>query len=508
MGRIIPSSRASFTAQVSIVDASWAAVAPFLALFLRDTVIPPPEWARTVALYWAVCLVFSLVAFFIFRLRDGLMRYFSVHDALDVVKAVVFAELLICIALFSFNRLEGIPRSIPFIHGLVLLAGLLTARALARLFEFDRSKTGGDSHRVAEHIIIIGSNYLSSLLIKLFGAHSPTQRRVIAALDDGPAMIGRAIAGVPVLGGPQDLLPIIDEFAIHGVRVDRVVVGGGADLLSEAMLGEVRRACEQRKIKLEFLSQMLALGVAPAVVAAMAQVTNEGPALAFFVPSYFRAKRLVDFFAAAAAIVFLLPLFLCVSGLVLLDVGSPVLFRQLRQGRGGRAFLIYKFRTMRAPYDLLGKPTPEPQLQSLIGHMLRRTGLDELPQLFNVLIGDMSLIGPRPLLPKDQPPNPTIRLMVRPGITGWAQVNGAKLLTPEEKDQLDEWYIRNASLSLDLRIVALTLQYVFAGQRRTHRADFDARARGDRRKDSRDDYGVGKVPGPLAREPVRRSAIK
>jgi lipopolysaccharide/colanic/teichoic acid biosynthesis glycosyltransferase len=81
----------------------------------------------------------------------------------------------------------------------------------------------------------------------------------------------------------------------------------------------------------------------------------------------------------------------------------------------------------------------------------------------NVLVGDMSLIGPRPLLPEDQPSNPTVRLMVRPGITGWAQVNGAKLLTPEEKDELDEWYIRNASLWLDLRILVMTLEFVLKG---------------------------------------------
>jgi lipopolysaccharide/colanic/teichoic acid biosynthesis glycosyltransferase len=109
---------------------------------------------------------------------------------------------------------------------------------------------------------------------------------------------------------------------------------------------------------------------------------------------------------------------------------------------------------------------PENQRLSWIGQLLRETSLDELPQLLNVLAGDMSLIGPRPLLPEDQPSNPTVRLLVRPGITGWAQVNGAKLLTPEEKDELDEWYIRNASLWLDLRILVLTVEFALRGPRR------------------------------------------
>jgi lipopolysaccharide/colanic/teichoic acid biosynthesis glycosyltransferase len=119
---------------------------------------------------------------------------------------------------------------------------------------------------------------------------------------------------------------------------------------------------------------------------------------------------------------------------------------------------------MQSPYDRLGESLPEKRL-STIGHLLRKTGLDELPQLLNVLVGEMSLVGPRPLLPEDQPDDPSIRLMVRPGITGWAQVNGGKQITNDEKGDLDEWYIRNASPWLDLRILLLTCRYVFIGNR-------------------------------------------
>jgi lipopolysaccharide/colanic/teichoic acid biosynthesis glycosyltransferase len=163
----------------------------------------------------------------------------------------------------------------------------------------------------------------------------------------------------------------------------------------------------------------------------------------------------------------LLPLFIAVGAVVLLDIGSPVLFWQQRLGANGRRFLLYKFRTMRPPFDWDGNPVSADEKLTRIGHLLRETSLDELPQLLNVLVGDMSLIGPRPLLPEDQPRNSVVRLSVRPGMTGWAQVNGGKALTADQKEKLDEWYIRNASIWLDLQIVLKTLQFVLAGARRT-----------------------------------------
>ena len=160
--------------------------------------------------------------------------------------------------------------------------------------------------------------------------------------------------------------------------------------------------------------------------------------------------------------------------LVLFDIGPPVLFWQQRIGQGGHRFLLHKFRTLRAPYDWRGRPIPNRDKLSFIGRLLRQTRADELPQLLNVLVGDMALIGPRPLLPEDQPANPANRLMVRPGMTGWAQVNGGKFLTPEEKDQYDEYYIRNASLWFDLRILFMTLKVLL---RFSGRADLKWRPR-------------------------------
>jgi lipopolysaccharide/colanic/teichoic acid biosynthesis glycosyltransferase len=153
----------------------------------------------------------------------------------------------------------------------------------------------------------------------------------------------------------------------------------------------------------------------------------------------------------------------CISALVLLEIGSPVLFWQQRVGALGRNFLVYKFRTLRAPFDRRGRPLREDERLSTVGRLLRATHLDELPQLLNVLVGDMSLVGPRPLLPIDQPADPTVRLTVRPGMTGWAQIHGGKNISIAEKAALDEWYVRNLSLGLDLHIVIATVLHVMRG---------------------------------------------
>ena len=186
--------------------------------------------------------------------------------------------------------------------------------------------------------------------------------------------------------------------------------------------------------------------------------------------NYFRLKRGIDFIFALVAITALSPLFLIASAMVLFDVGAPVVFWQKRIGRNGRSFLVYKFRTLHALFDRDGQPNPNGNYRSWVGNFLRRTRIDELPQLFNVLVGEMSLIGPRPLLPQDQPSNCNFRFLVRPGITGWAQINGGNLITTEEKGALDDWYIHNASFWLDLRTALFTLIFLFTGERRFEHA--------------------------------------
>jgi lipopolysaccharide/colanic/teichoic acid biosynthesis glycosyltransferase len=167
---------------------------------------------------------------------------------------------------------------------------------------------------------------------------------------------------------------------------------------------------------------------------------------------------------SALGLLVLMPLVGLIALLVLVDQGSPILFRQVRPGRGNRPFTLYKFRTMRDPCDGRGGPLADPERTSFLGRVLRRTRLDELPQLVNVLRGDMSFIGPRPLLPRDLPARASARIAIRPGITGWAQVNGGQHLSAEEKVALDAWYIRHAGPLLDLRIIGRTLKMMVRGE--------------------------------------------
>ena len=175
------------------------------------------------------------------------------------------------------------------------------------------------------------------------------------------------------------------------------------------------------------------------------------------------AKRALDVLIAAVALALLSPLVLAVALAVRLRLGSPVLFRQQRPGLSGEPFTILKFRTMKDATDAEGRPLPDAERLTPLGRILRATSLDELPELVNVIKGDMSLVGPRPLLMQyleRYTPEQTRRHEVRPGITGWAQVHGRNALTWEEKFDLDVWYVDNRTLWLDLRILAMTVASV------------------------------------------------
>jgi lipopolysaccharide/colanic/teichoic acid biosynthesis glycosyltransferase len=372
--------------------------------------------------------------------------------------------------------MDGIPRPTPFIQALILAAGLLAARVLARAFDRDPKIATGSTTVASENIIVIGATHLSSLYIKLLNTSWPDRYRFLAVLDDRAQSTGRSMAGINILASTQHLESVIDEFIVHGLPTHRVIVGGQEDSLDEERFVEIRRICAHNKIKLDFVPHLVGLTEMPRIATeTAAHAAHQQQQLAapnFDLPRYFEVKPFIDFFAALSMILFF-PVAIVATFVCLLDVGTPLLFWQQRIGQGGRKFLLYKFRTLKPPFDDQGRPVPEQDRLSRAGKFMRQTRLDELPQLLNVLVGDMSLIGPRPLLPEDQPKNPTTRLLVRPGMTGWAQVNGGKFLTPEEKDDYDEYYIRNATPWFDLYIVGRTLKVIF---RRGTKSDHEVAA--------------------------------
>jgi len=179
------------------------------------------------------------------------------------------------------------------------------------------------------------------------------------------------------------------------------------------------------------------------------------------------AKRLVDALAAATLLLCALPLLVAHWLVVRVTVGRSALFSQARLGKGGRVFVLWKLRTMTEARGEDGQLLPDQERLTRTGRWLRRLSLDELPSLWNVLKGDMSFVGPRPLLPRyleRYSPDQARRHEVRPGITGWAQVNGRNVTTWEKRFQLDLWYIDHCSFWLDVRIMAMTAWKVITGE--------------------------------------------
>lgn len=175
-------------------------------------------------------------------------------------------------------------------------------------------------------------------------------------------------------------------------------------------------------------------------------------------------KRLFDVVVSVFALLFFSPIMAFVAWKIRKNLGSPVLFRQTRPGLSGKPFEMVKFRTMKDAADTLGNILPDAERMTAFGNKLRSSSLDELPELWNVLKGDMSLVGPRPLLMQYLPlysKEQARRHEVRPGVTGWAQVNGRNAISWEDKFKLDVWYVDNHSFWLDFKVLLLTVKKVF-----------------------------------------------
>lgn len=176
-------------------------------------------------------------------------------------------------------------------------------------------------------------------------------------------------------------------------------------------------------------------------------------------------KRLLDIVIASSALVLLSPIYALVAYKVKKNLGSPVLFRQVRPGLHGKPFEMIKFRSMKDALDTAGNPLPDSERLTPFGQMLRSSSLDEMPELWNVIKGEMSIVGPRPLLMEYLPlynEQQAKRHNVRPGITGYAQVNGRNAISWEKKFELDTWYVENRSLWLDFKIMLKTVKKVLA----------------------------------------------
>jgi len=289
----------------------------------------------------------------------------------------------------------------------------------------------------------------------MLDAFDVDRTNIVAILDRNPRLFGRALLGHPIIGPPSAIARVVREYKVHGVDITRVLICENRP--KEREDGEIAEYCDSAGVAPSYLSDVVGFE--------LGEPMQQDEESAGERKNYQFLKRTFDLSASVAIAITISPVATLIALGILIDLGWPIIFWQKRLGYRGRPFLIYKFRTLHAPYDRQANFVEESQRASRFGSFLRRLRLDELPQLWNVFTGDMSFVGPRPLLPIDQPNAGQLRLTVPPGVTGWAQINGGRQNTAEEKGMLDEWYVRNASVWLDIRIILRTVGTVLFGDR-------------------------------------------
>lgn len=456
-----PSSNVTIWRSVRLSDALSVCLAAPVAVALRDPSLFSDEHLYPTLIYCSIGLISGLAVLLIFHLAKSLSDPVSLREIESFAVVSMATTALTAVMVFSYNRLDSVPRSMPIIQFLVLLLFLSVGRMIAGKRRQLGLKNSNRGRAASQHVLIIGANRFTWSYLRMLDTLQIEQTDIAAILDDDPKMLGRSLFGYSVIAPPSDLERVVKEYRVHGVNIDRVLVASNRTSNSSVLFDEIEQYCGHSSIALEFLADILGIKLDDVPERDPVVETSAVPGRAFLI-----LKRTFDFSISLVISVTFIPVAVAVVLGVLADLGWPVIFWQQRVGYGGRPFLLYKFRTRRAPFDRRdGRFVPEDQRTSRVGDILRRTRLDELPQLWNVLVGDMSFVGPRPLLPVDQPPNSKLRLTVKPGITGWAQIRGGARLGAEEKGVFDDWYVNHASFGLDLLIIARTVRSVILGDK-------------------------------------------
>ncbi len=403
-------------------------------------------------------------------------RFATAADLARLAFAAGLVALTVTTALFLLDRLDGVPRAVPVLYGagtFLFLAGARIGWMLLARRSVPAAAGLAAAPPPARPVLLVGAGEGAALAVQLLEHAAGPAYRPVAILDDA-ASLGRSVMGVPVVGRLADLGPTLARLQVQGLRPHRLLVTASPDAFRPEALRRLRERAYAERLPVDFLSDLVRLRW-PEVDEPAADPTAPTPVEAqpAGALAYALAKRTLDTAAAAVALVLTAPLIAAIALSVALSIGRPVLFRQVRRGRALVPFTLYKFRTLADPIAPDGRLLPDEARQTPLGRLLRRTRLDELPQLWNVLVGDMAIVGPRPLVDADLaalPDGGRERARVRPGLTGWAQVNGGQVLGPLEKHALDLWYIRHASPALDARILWRTLVMVVRGDRVDERA--------------------------------------
>ena len=407
---LTPSSNEKALGFIRTVDVASVLLAAPIAALLRDpTLFTEPRLIPTL-MYCAIGFAAGLAMVIVFRLGKDFGNHVTSWEVKTVLMAAFAAATLTASLTFSFDRLNSVPRSLPLIHLLVLNALMLGGRAVAlRRGRYNGFRLGGIGFDFS-HILVVGANRITYAYLRMLDAFDDDFINIVGILNDDPELIGRSIFGHPVIAPVSALSRVMSEYRVHGVEIDKVLVSSDSRNLQSEALREVETICRSSNIAMEVLNETLVFELGEAAALGPALLDSAGPnePRKPFQESG-RLFDLVRFGRCSLA-------YNCidrVGNYCRAWLADPVLAKA--RWLPWAPVSIFKFRTLHAPFDRHGEFIEEDKRPSRVGGFLRYTRLDELPQLWNIMIGDMSFVGPRPLLPVDQPSTSRLRLQVRPG---------------------------------------------------------------------------------------------
>ncbi len=479
-------------------DISGMVFSAFFAMLLREDFIVPWSKVQQTFPYLVATGLLSVFVFFCLGFSRGSWRLAGLRHLLQLALSIVAIIIGASTVTFAYNQMDGLFRSLPILHLMTAIIALATGRICVviwyRRFAVMRLTNAMHSVGVAEYpsAIVIGHTSFAEAYLRAILEAKRRPFAIAGIVDSGRPGSGRDILGFPLLGKAEDLELILADLETRGIIVDRLIVAARPSDMSQDVRSELQKfECADGR-RVDHLFDLLGLddteqsGVSDPAAQTSVRTTmfpslqeqrrpmswefHQALRLSLMKRSFWPCKRLIDFGLALFLLLTLSPIMALTACLVLLDVGRPIIFWQVRPGRSGYSFRLYKFRTMRPSYSRQGRRLTDEEHVSIVGSFLRRSRLDELPQLFNILLGEMLFVGPRPLLPIDQPPGFHTRLVVRPGLTGWAQVQSVRSIAAADKAALDIWYIQHASLGLDLWIALRTIPILLFGERTNYQA--------------------------------------
>ncbi len=466
----------------SAVDLFVVGVATVVALLVRDDFFVTLPRLAAVTPYSLMSIGFAALVLPGLGISKRIWQFTNLADCRRIGLASVIVVVAALSLAYRLGTLAGVGRSLPVLQTIFMTGMLVGIRIAARTFDARRRhlikpEAGAPTTPTApEFLLVVGLGRLTEVYMRAMLDAAPRNVRVVGVLTGSEQHVGRLMLGYPVLGTLAQIDSVLDDLMLHGIKLDRIVVTSGAEALSGNLRASFARAETDLRIRVEGLDaqhplswQSVPIGALPPRDAGDAErLTFKMTAADLAAPerrAYWSLKRCIDVIGALLLLLLLSPVIAAVGLLVAIEFGLPVMFWQMRPGRGERSFRLYKFRSMLSARDDAGRRRTEPERMTATGRFLRRTRLDELPQLMNILIGDMSFVGPRPLLQAEQSASYAARLLVRPGLTGWAQVKGGRAICVADKAALDVWYARNASLLRDAEIILRTIPMLILGER-------------------------------------------